>query len=263
MIEQTTEIRSNRQINAHTWLMALRSPEIAGQAAPGQFVMLRVRNSLAPLLRRPFSICCTRQEDILILYRVVGVGTRMMTGLREGEEVSVLGPLGRGFNMPGPKHDIILVSGGIGIAPLFAMAQALGDRKFSFLAGFQTAAEILLPEQIGQPSFLIDWTTDDGSRGRAGFVTELLKDCLDRQGEEGEGPWISACGPKAMLAQIAELVKGKDLHCEVSLEAHMACGLGACQGCAVAAAPGGDRPFYHVCQDGPVFPIAAIDWGGF
>jgi len=243
--------------------MALRSPEIAGQAAPGQFVMLRVRNSLAPLLRRPFSICSTRQADILILYRVVGEGTRMMTGLREGEEVSVLGPLGRGFTMPGPKQDIILVGGGIGVAPLFAMAQALKDRKFSFLAGFQTAAEILLPEQIGLPSFQIAWTTDDGSRGRAGLVTELLKDCLDDLGKTEDRPWISVCGPKPMLGRIAELVRGKDLHCEVSLEAHMACGLGACQGCAVAAAPGGERPYYHVCQDGPVFPIAAIDWGGF
>ena len=125
MIEQHIEIVFNNRINSDTFLMGLRSPEIVKAARPGQFVMIRVRAGSDPLLRRPFSICGIRDDLFLVLYRVVGQGTAIMAEIREGERLSVLGPLGVGFDVPKSEQVPLLVAGGIGIAPLFFLAQSM------------------------------------------------------------------------------------------------------------------------------------------
>jgi len=262
MIEQRAEIVSNQPVTRYTWLMGLRSLEIAGEAKPGQFVMLRVGDGLDPLLRRPFSICGTRDDVFLILYRVVGKGTALMTRLAERAEISVLGPLGRGFGLSEEGVLPVLLGGGIGVAPLFFLAQELTGRDLRFLMGFPTAAEIITTEHLGLAPLSVSVSTDDGSRGFGGFVTDLFKGDLEAYSSKAESLAVFACGPKPMLKAAAAMTMGRGISCQVSLEANMACGLGACQGCAVPADREQERAYFHVCQDGPVFPAEAIDWSG-
>ena len=261
MTEQTAEIVKNHRVTADTFLMALRCDSIVAEARPGRFVMIRVRPGLDPLLRRPFSICGTRGKDIaLILYRVAGRGTAILSGLSRGERLEVLGPLGKGFDPPGDEGAGILVAGGIGIAPLFFLAAAAGNVPMTFLAGFRSASE-RIPEDFfgpGIPEILL--STDDGSMGHHGPVTDLLERCLDARREKRLT--VYTCGPLPMMKRVAVLCRSRDIPCQVSLEANMACGVGACLGCAVRARPGEETTYYHVCRDGPVFDSRTLDWEG-
>ena len=234
--------------------------DLAAEAKPGQFVMLRVGDGLDPLLRRPFSICGTRDDVLLILYRVVGKGTALMSGLAERSEISVLGPLGRGFRLSEEGVLPVLLGGGMGVAPLFFLAQALTGRDPRFLMGFPTAEEIITTEHLGLAPLSVSVSTDDGSRGFAGFVTDLLEGDLEAHPSQADSLVVFACGPKPMLKAAAAITMGRGIACQVSLEANMACGLGACQGCAVPADREQERSYFHVCQDGPVFPAEAVDW---
>lgn len=260
MIEQESEIVFNKRVAADTFFLGLRSPRIAAEARPGQFVMLRVGRGMDPLLRRPFSICGIREDDlVLILYRVVGRGTTIMCDAREGESLSVLGPLGSGFEMPQKGEKPLLVAGGMGIAPLIFLALIMGPRSFPFLAGFGSAKEIVATDEIGFSGLDLSISTDDGSEGHRGLVTELLENRL--AGFNGNiNPVVFACGPLPMLKEVAAITLDKDVPCQVSLEASMACGLGACQGCAIRRSSEQDIAYFHVCQDGPVFDVKSLDW---
>ncbi|MGE5843076.1 MAG: dihydroorotate dehydrogenase electron transfer subunit [Deltaproteobacteria bacterium] len=257
MFEQSGEITSNERVTHDTWLMALRSEEIARAARPGQFVMIRVSAGLDPLLRRPFSICWVKEDLFLVLYRVVGKGTTLMTELREGEKVWVLGPLGKSFAVPEKSARRLLVGGGIGIAPLVFLAQFHGDQDLTFMTGFRSAGDVISPRRIiGKDAGLLV-ATDDGTQGHHGPVTGLLDKVLRR---EPEGATIYACGPRPMLRKVAETAMTLKIPCQVSLEANMACGLGACQGCAVKASGTSGRSYFYVCKEGPVFEAGDIDW---
>lgn len=259
IFEHKAKVTSNEEVAPNTFLMELESPSIAFAAKPGQFVMLRVSGGIDPLLRRPFSICNTRDGGIaLLLYRMVGKGTRIMAGTEAGSRLSVLGPLGRGFEPPGAEEDCVLAGGGMGIAPLILLARSLKGKNVSFMAGYGTAAEIIPPDRLGMRGIEVTVATEDGSAGYHGLVTALLEGALAGKGEK----IVYSCGPAAMLKRVASLCSEKQVDCRVSLETAMACGLGACQGCAVPAAPGSGRSSYHVCQDGPVFRAESIDWEG-
>jgi dihydroorotate dehydrogenase electron transfer subunit len=257
MFELLIEIVSNQRVTDDTWLMALRSAEIAQAAKPGQFVMIRVRPGLDPLLRRPFSICGVREDLFLVLYRVVGKGTGLMTGLREGERIWVLGPLGKSFTVPEKRTSRLLVGGGIGIAPLVFFGQFHRENKVTFMMGFRSAKDIISPQRItGEDmGFLI--ATDDGTKGHHGPVTGLLEELLRKNAGEVA---VYACGPKPMLRKVAEMTRALRIPCQVSMEAHMACGLGACQGCAVKTSLGEEKSYLYVCKEGPVFEAEEIDW---
>jgi len=258
VIEQNTDIIFNKKVASGTFLMGLKSSEIVAEARPGQFVMIRLRLGTDPLLRRPFSICGTRGDDLfLILYKVVGKGTVIMSSAGKGEKLSVLGPLGRGFKLPEPGRKSLFVAGGIGVAPLVFLAQELKN-NLVFIAGYRSSNEMIPMDQVGLGRTDISIATDDGTAGRPGLVTELLESHL--AGPADDHPKIFACGPLPMLKLVASLAIERDIYCQVSLEANMACGLGACLGCAVGASKDGDRTYYHVCQDGPVFDVHALDW---
>jgi dihydroorotate dehydrogenase electron transfer subunit len=258
MITQDAEIVFNKKLTRDTFLMGLRSREIAAEAKPGQFVMIKVRPGADPLLRRPFSICATRGDDLfLILYQVVGQGTALMSMTEKGERVSVLGPLGKGFDFPERGQDPVLIAGGIGVAPLIFFAQAIGGNTVTFMAGYRSDSEIVDTEELGLSDIKIAIATDDGTAGHKGPVTDLLEAYLN---EARHDSLVYACGPGAMLDRVAALTLAQGISCQVSLETHMACGLGACQGCAVKAAPGQRKTYYQVCHDGPVFPVHALDW---
>jgi dihydroorotate dehydrogenase electron transfer subunit len=256
------EVVSNRQINPVTFLMGLDVPDIASAANPGQFVMLRVNNGVDPLLRRPFSICGTGDRNILfILYKTVGSGTGVLSEKKLGERLWVMGPLGNGFSLPAPGNKAIMVAGGIGIAPLNFLAGAIKKKPIEFMIGFASSGDIIPNGQITDRDMNISIATDDGSFGYPGMVTELLIECLDRQVHQSDKLLIYACGPMPMLKKTALIAADRNIICWVSLEAMMACGLGACQGCAVKVMQQDKpTPYRHVCKDGPVFPSTDIDW---
>jgi dihydroorotate dehydrogenase electron transfer subunit len=259
MFEQNAKIIFNKRLAPETFLMAMESPEIVAEARPGQFVMIRVTSGNDPLLRRPFSICGIRGDDLfLILYKVVGRGTALLSKAKGGEKLAVLGPLGSGFDLPKRNANAVLVAGGIGIAPLIFLAQAMDTGKTAFLTGYRSKNEILPLEPFGLDAMETLISTDDGTAGHHGVVTELLENHLAGLSEDPE--LIFSCGPLPMLKHVTGVTCRRNIPCQVSLETNMACGLGACQGCAVRASSGETRTYFHVCQDGPVFDVEKLDW---
>jgi len=263
MFEREAEIIDHREVAPEIFLATLREPSIAGRAEPGQFVMVRVQNGLDPLLRRPFSICGSAGDDAFhLLYRVVGRGTEILSRKKAGDALQVLGPLGSGFRVESGSGPAFLVGGGMGVAPLFFLAQTLSgprQRPFHFLAGFSAAAHVLDPAAILDMDMKVEITTDDGTLGHAGLVTDLLESRLQAE-NSGTPGMVFACGPPAMLKRVAELTAVSGVPCRVSLEAAMACGLGACLGCAVPGTSDGPDSYHRVCRDGPVFDAGAVDW---
>ena len=259
MFEETAQISFNEKVNADTWLMGLKSPVIAKSAQPGQFVMIRVRPGLDPLLRRPFSICGTERDSFLVYYRVVGQGTSILKEARHGETLSVLGPLGTGFEFAADRGNPVLVGGGIGVAPLLFLAQRL-KKKALFMMGFASAGEIPAVPRVKGAGLEVSIATEDGSRGHHGFVTDLLENFLSGTGAAKKTPVLFTCGPKAMMKKVADISSLHGIQCQFSLEASMGCGVGACMGCAIRAAGSSTRAYVHVCKDGPVFRAETIDW---
>jgi dihydroorotate dehydrogenase electron transfer subunit len=154
----------------------------------------------------------------------------------------------------------VLLGGGIGVAPLLFMAQSMKTRMFQFMMGFGSASEIIAVDHVAGHRMELSVATDDGTRGHAGPVTDLLERYLKKHKSKKQAISLFACGPKPMLKRVAEMTMDRGISCQLSLEASMACGLGACQGCAVKASSNEDRTYYHVCRDGPVLPVQAIDW---
>ncbi len=210
--------------------------------------MMRVRTGLDPLLRRPFSICGVSDDLFLLLYRVVGKGTSLMTELREGDRMWVLGPLGKGFAVPDKHDSCLLVGGGIGIAPLVFLDQFHREKRLTLMTGFRSARDIISTQVItGEDrGFLV--ATDDGTKGHHGPVTDLLEEQLRKN--RGQAT-VYACGPKPMLRKVAEMTMAMRTPCQVSLESHMACGLGACQGCAVTASANFRQKLFSCLQGRP------------
>ena len=179
-----------------------------------------------------------------------------MSKARTGEKLSVLGPLGIGFMPPGTGQRAIFVAGGIGIAPLIFLAREIRERIEVFLAGYGTAEEIVGLD--GLPDLGLALATDDGTCGHKGPVTDLLQARLESPARDQR--MVFACGPLPMLKRVAAITLARNIPCQVSLEGSMACGLGACQGCAIRGLSGQKPAYLHVCHDGPVFDVKSIDW---
>ena len=239
--------------------LILKAPEAAAAAIPGQFVMLRVSDTMDPLLARPFGISSVpSRSTIEIVYRVVGRGTELLTGREAGHALSVLGPLGKGFPMPGKDTTPVLVGGGSGFPPLHFLAQRAGPRAHFFIGSKNK--ECLPPLGIIK-SFRdvvsrVHIATEDGSRGARGTSTDILNAFLSKT-EKKSNLVIYACGPHAMLAAVNRLAVEHSVPCYVSMEERMACGLGACMGCSIPMRAGGYR---RACKEGPVFDAREIDW---
>ncbi|HTY07706.1 MAG TPA: dihydroorotate dehydrogenase electron transfer subunit [Candidatus Edwardsbacteria bacterium] len=245
--QTAVRIAGNRRVGAGVHLLRFRAPAIARAAQPGQFLHL-----LAPgmaLLRRPFSIHDIDGDGIAILYRIAGQGTALLSRLRQGEPLDVVGPLGRPFAIENGRPHHIVVAGGIGIAPLQLLLRRLRAAKLSPLLCYGCATKTELRPHLRVKRIV---ATDDGSCGAKGFVTAALEAALDRY----PGAQLYGCGPWPMLKALAAIAARRRLPCQVSLESFMACGVGACQGCVVKAVDG----YRTVCHDGPVFESAAIDW---
>ncbi len=263
-----TVVRNGR-IKSLYFILEIDCPPIADQIKPGQFVMLKVSNSTSPLLRRPFSIFKSypashperrKRGHLLILYKEVGKGTREMTALRKGEMVDLIGPLGNGFAIPPlpSSANTILIGGGVGIVSLYSLAETLGGKTLSVFIGGKAQNDILIVDDFKKLNSNIFIATEDGSLGFQGTVVDLFSS-RKKHFEKKEKYYIYACGPVPMLKALAGSIRSEDFICQVSLEARMGCGFGACWGCVVRTK---DRrkPYQRVCQEGPVFRVEGIAW---
>jgi dihydroorotate dehydrogenase electron transfer subunit len=258
MQDQKATIHYNRQVAPDHYCIGLHGDHDFGSARPGQFVMLRVADQLYPLLRRPFSIhrlvkAHGRPTGFEILYRVVGQGTTLLSARQKGERLDVLGPLGTSFRLPRSMKRPFIVGGGIGVAPLVFLAEQIASRLENPSDGFvflgALCDEALLCRNVFEKlGMSLKLATDDGSCGDQCLVTDPVEEALT----DREPDILFACGPSAMLACVADIARRHRIPCQISLEAHMACGMGACLGCAVPQ-PGQSTRYLHVCQDGPVF----------
>ncbi|HIC90786.1 MAG TPA: dihydroorotate dehydrogenase electron transfer subunit [Syntrophaceae bacterium] len=267
MFQVETEVVFNHQVGPSYYKIGLRAPEIVHSASPGQFVMVRVSSKLDPLLRRPFSIHRIAKKDSVsfeILYKVVGKGTEIMSSLRQGDGIDVMGPLGKGFSiLPHPKdlpsQIIYLVSGGMGIAPLYALAESAvidGRKKVAVFLGGKTKEDILCLDDLKRLGVEIHISTEDGSLGSKGVVTQLLEERLQIPSNPEV---IYACGPIPMLKKVSLISQECHIPCQVSLEAYMACGVGACLGCVIKKRlDKGTETYVNVCKEGPVFDAHAV-----
>ena len=256
-----TEVIYNRQILPLYYKLGIRW-EPRPFVKPGQFVMLRFPNCIDPLLRRPFGVYRIIDEGIEILYKVVGKGTTLMTGLRPEDMVDMLGPLGNGFSLDSGKKDIVMLAGGIGIAPFYlsvVSGQRSGVRQ-KLLFGGRGKDDLPGLEDFKKLGIEMKISTQDGSIGEKGLVTELLKPEI----RNPKSTIIYTCGPKGMLKEVARIALNLDAPCYVSLDNVMACGIGACLGCAVKvrSQESGvrDQGYKMVCKDGPVFDAREIEW---
>ena len=234
-------------------LLRLRSNQALPDIQPGQFVQVRVDGSPSTYLRRPISIHDVdfTQNEISLLVLRVGEGTRKLADVAEGHLINILLPLGNGFTIPEKGENVLLVGGGIGIAPLFYFAKVLNEKGFrpTLLLGGKTETDLLRLadyQQLGETIV----TTEDGSLGEKGFVTQHF--IWQRQSFDK----IYVCGPKRMMKAVAKLADEKGVWCEVSLENLMACGLGACLCCVEETVDGN----VCVCKEGPVFNTRRLKW---
>ena len=296
MQQVLTSIISNTEIMPGMYLMWIEAPDIAATAQPGQFITVRCEDFI---LRRPFSIHqvspsplltadsyqlpAISEGEIAILFKVVGKGTLWLSQRQTGDKIDVLGPLGKGFSIPSvtarQSKSLLLVAGGIGIAPLIFLAQkASSQHSVTLIHGASTARELyplsLLPLTLNpspsegegkggsekqsnlSPSpkgVQFVPVTEDGSRGKKGMATDLLPDFLDWADQ------IYACGPVNMyntMAKVSLRAERSNLKCQISLEVRMGCGIGACYGCTINTKKG----LKQVCRDGPVFELDDIIW---
>ncbi|RJP82610.1 MAG: dihydroorotate dehydrogenase electron transfer subunit [Candidatus Zixiibacteriota bacterium] len=260
MIQEIGIVRKVKNYRPLIFSLVLELPAIAHVARPGQFVHLLVQNAPGVLLRRPFSISGVCERQVLFLIRVVGSGTTALAKLWEGAAVDVIGPLGDGFAMEGVKR-AALVGGGIGAAPLLYLQDELHKQgtEVHFFLGSKTADEYPLPPEAVQFRNIVP-STDDGTYGRHGFVTQHFQEWLEN--DSRQGLQVYSCGPVGMMEQVARISDRYGLPHQASLENRMACGIGVCQGCAVRMKETHEHGsgFRLVCKDGPVFDAGDIDW---
>lgn len=244
-------VLSMDELTGGIYRMTLESEYIARTALPGQFVNIRCCDGSSTLLRRPISICSVDRASNCydIVFQVKGTGTELLAQKRPGDEIDVMGPLGKSFETGIRYGRIAVVGGGIGIFPLlFLLRESKAVVKRAYL-GFRNSDCIVLKEEFADVSSSLDIATDDGSEGFRGIVTQPL----ERDIAKSPLDLIYACGPTPMLKKVSEIADKYGIPCQVSLEQRMGCGFGACLVCACRIKQGGDWVYKHVCKDGPVF----------
>ncbi|SEM35180.1 dihydroorotate oxidase B, electron transfer subunit [Syntrophus gentianae] len=263
------KILINREVIQGHFLLRVKLAPAFPHPLPGQFVMIRVTQLQTPLLARPMSIYAFEQSGehafLEIFYRVAGEGTKLLSCLKAGQEITLLGPLGKGFSQNTGARRVILIAGGIGISPLTFLASSLIEIRephsleMTVYLGAQHQGVLAGLDRLSAFCSDIRICTDDGSAGYPGRVTDLFeRELADYSPEDA---FVYACGPHAMMRRLAELLEENPLPCQVSVEERMACGLGACLGCAVPIKTSdGISTFRRVCKDGPVFDIRQITW---
>lgn len=252
MFNEICRIKSNKEVVRGIFEMELLSQCIAEAAEPGQFLHIRIREALYPLMRRPISIhkVDRKRSVVTILYHLAGIGTVELSKLREGSSLDVMGPLGKGFPVRKDKKCAV-VGGGIGTAPLLELAGHL-ENCDAYLGFRDTVYKIEAFEEVCQGVFV---ATEDGSMGHRGFITDRLVENIKKY------DIVYSCGPKPMMKKVMEICQNNDILCYVSLEERMGCGIGACLVCACKI-KGADGQWHHkkACKDGPVFDGREVEF---
>jgi len=262
------KILSREEVAPNICLMKLKAPEIAQDALPGQFIHIKCSKENYPLLRRPLSIHRIDEEkgEIYILFQVVGEGTKLLRQRAVGDNLDILGPIGNGFNIYPKSKKIMIIGGGIGVAPLLALCEESirQEKEVRVLIGALKKELVIEEENFRNLGAKVDVATDDGSYQYKGLVTDLLEGII-------KGGWLAdqifACGPKLMLKKIVEVSLDTHIDCQVSLEERMGCGIGACLGCVCKIKTkynNEDKVKYEykrVCVDGPIFEGSEVVWG--
>lgn len=248
------QIAGKRALAKDIYSIEITCPEIAEIAQPGQFVHILPAEFT---LRRPISICDINREKgtLRIVFIVKGDGTKEIAKLNEGDLIDMLAPLGHGFTVNDSFKKVVLIGGGIGTPPMLPLAKFYGE-KAVVISGFRNAEAVILQNDFKQTGAETILCTDDGSMGTKGFVTEPLKELLEKGGIDA----VYTCGPTPMLKNIAAIANEKNVFCEVSLEERMGCGIGACLVCACKTKKDGEEHFAHVCKNGPVFNSKEVIW---
>jgi len=249
----TASVISNNEVMPSVYLIWLESHQIVPTAQPGQFVMVRCGEGFKHPLRRPLSIHQLADgSKLALLFNVVGKGTHWLAQCQVGDNIDLLGPLGNGYSFHPESHKLLLLAGGIGIAPLRFLAQQALNQGCSvrLLLGASTANQ-LYPRHLLPPEAELITTTEDGTAGKKGMITDLLPDFIDWADQ------IFACGPTLMYRVMAarnQQLKAKSA--QISLEVRMGCGRGVCYGCTLKTKGG----LKQVCMDGPIFNLDDIIW---
>jgi len=247
-------IAEKSAIARNIYSFTISCPEIAQVAVPGQFVHIRIGSFT---LRRPISICGIDpiKGTLRIVFEIRGEGTSAIADLNKGDVIDMLAPLGHGFTVNHDFKKVILIGGGIGTPPMLPLAKAYGEKAVA-ISGFRNASAVILQEDFAAAGAETILCTDDGSAGIHGFVTQPLEELVKNGGVDA----VFACGPTPMLKRITEICKENSVYCEISLEERMACGIGACLGCACKTKRNDEEYFAHVCKDGPVFKAEEVLW---
>lgn len=254
-IVEQVQVLGNDRIAQGVGLMTLHAPHCAASVRPGQFVHVRLGRGTDAILRRPFSIHRAYGDRVEILYQILGTGTLRMAETPLGDtSFDLVGPLGHGWSAPDSLSHALIVTGGLGAAPLGMLAEQLAARGVAVTVamGAPTRERLVARDLYERVARRVELATDDGSAGEHGFVTVpaarlLAEETFDR---------VYVCGPEPMQRAIASLAAQHGIPCEVSLERLMACGIGACLSCVVSTTEGLRR----ACVDGPVFDASEVVW---
>jgi len=242
-------INSNIKIAENTFLIGLELQNFSEKLLPGQFFNIQVSYNSLPLLRRPFSICDVTEHEIFFMYKVVGVGTELISKKVNGDRLNLLGPLGNPFGINSDFDKAIIIGGGIGIAPFPFLIRKFENKNVDVLFGVRTQNEV---HNYGLKN--VKYSSDDGSIGIKGNTVDLLEKIL--KDETGEKIKIFACGPNPMFRALKKYLGNKNIECEISMESAMACGFGICQGCPVEHK--NSEAYKLICKDGPIFNISDV-----
>lgn len=286
MIQGKLGITSNEQLSETCWRMTLECPQPIPEIKPGQFVNIRFAECNYPLFRRPFSVFRSIKGNsghsgIQIVYQVVGKGTTLMSRLRKGDELDVIGPLGHGFEQYRDTKVHVLLAGGAGSAGLFMLGEQIARVAKEFglelyvLLGAETERHLVLENEFRRLNGKVLVSTENGRYGYRGSAVEMLKDAIDRR-EISSACGIYACGPEPMLKSLVPICQKYHIPAQVSIERHMMCGHGACLSCSckvdkssvlkhrdlksshIQFIPEEEFGYALVCKDGPVFHIDEV-----
>jgi dihydroorotate dehydrogenase electron transfer subunit len=255
---ETAVIRRHLPVGADYRLLEMDAPRISQQVRPGQFIHLLIPQQAGLTLRRPFSVFRSEGGRLIVLYKLVGVGTGAMQMLREGDEVSLMGPLGNGFPSAAPGTFPVLVAGGYGVAPLYFLARCLKGKGHLFV-GAATSADLLCLDDFRELGWPVTVATQDGSVGVAGLVTAALDDWMAKNGSDRSLEFF-ACGPNGMLKAVGDRAISQGCKGWLSLDRHMGCGAGACLACVQKVRKTGEETWARVCKDGPIFEAREVVW---
>lgn len=242
------KIINKKPLSESEWCFQFDAPALCAEAVPGQFVMVECSKNGKPFLRRAISINQCKDGVLSLMFAVVGEGTEALAAMNIGESVSLLGPLGRGFDCDVEGKNLVMIGGGIGKAPFEFLSDALlaKGNTLTFVVGGRSEAQLRGLDCYNEKNVTVLFATEDGSLGEKGFVSqyfETIEGC-DR---------IYACGPTPMLAAVKRFADEKQIKCQLSLEGKMACGVGVCLGCTCKSGNPDAEVYPKVCQDGPVF----------